>query len=131
MGIERFAFTKILVSDLAAMERFYIGGLDLGLVTRIAVDDVEWALDETILSIGGAPGMTLNLVQYRHKPAPAPGEAVIGLYVTGIADVVSRAVAAGGSIHLPVQHLPDHGVSLAYVRDPEGHLIELLEPLSA
>ncbi len=131
MAINGFAFTKILVSDLVKLERFYIDGLGLGLVTRIAVDDAEWELDETILSVGSVPGSTLNLVQYRHKPAPEPGEAVIGLSVTGIAKVVDTAVAAGGSIHLPVQHLPDHGVSLAYVRDPDGHLIELIEPLSA
>lgn len=130
MAIEAFAFTKLIVADLARLERFYIDGLGLGLVTRIAVDDAGWALDETILSIGSAPG-TLNLVQYRDRPAPPQGEAVIGLRVSHIEGVVDAAVAAGGSLYLPVHHLPDHGLSLAYVRDPEGHLIELIEPREA
>lgn len=131
MPISGFAFTKIIVADLAAMERFYVDGLGLGVVNRISVDEAGWALDETILSVGPAPGTHLNLLQYRNAPAPAPGEAVVGLSVEDIEGVVATAVAAGGAIKVPVQDVPGMALRLAYVTDPEGHTIELIEPAPA
>ncbi|MDD3798674.1 MAG: VOC family protein [Novosphingobium sp.] len=131
MAIKGFAFTKIIVADLAAMEKFYVDGLGLGVVTRIAVDETGWSLDETILSIGEGPGTHLNLLQYRNQPAPPTGEAVVGLAVEDIESVVAMAVAAGGKVTVPVQDVPGHAMRLAYVADPEGHLIELVEPLAA
>lgn len=129
MPVAGFAFTKLIVSDLQGLERFYSEGLGCRVVTRIAVDHAEWPLDETILTLGTTPGTTLNLVCYRDRPAPAAGEAVIGLAVNDIQSVVDQALAAGASLYLAVQNLPDHGVKLAYIQDPEGHLIELLEYL--
>jgi predicted enzyme related to lactoylglutathione lyase len=35
--------------------------------------------------------------------------------------------AAGGTIVLAPVDLPDHGVKIAYVADPENHLLELLQ----
>jgi predicted enzyme related to lactoylglutathione lyase len=40
---------------------------------------------------------------------------------------VVRAVAAGGSIMQPPQALPDFGLTFAFVRDPEGHIVEALQ----
>ena len=63
-----------------------------------------------------------------YNPATGQQQAEVGL---ASIEEVDAAVAAGGSLYLPVHHLPDHGLSLAYVRDPEGHLIELIEPREA
>lgn len=128
--ITGFAFTKIIVADIAAMERFYVEGLGLGVVTRISVDEGDWALEEVVLSVGPNPGTQLNLVQYRDRPCPAPGEAVVGLSVRDIGAVIEAVSVAGGAIVVPVQVLPDYALRLAYVSDPEGHLIELIEPMS-
>jgi predicted enzyme related to lactoylglutathione lyase len=38
-------------------------------------------------------------------------------------------VKAGGSIMQPIVDMPQHGVKVAFVRDNEGHLIEVVEPL--
>jgi len=125
--IKGFAFTKIIVADLAAMERFYCDSLGLTVQTRINVDKPGWALRETVLIVGDPGGTHLNLVQYLDKPCPAPGEAVVGLAVDDIDAVIDTMAAAGGTIVLAPVDLPDHGVKIAYVADPENHLLELLQ----
>ena len=125
--IREFGFTKLIVADLALLEPFYVDVLRLSVVTRISVDEPDWALDEVVLGIPGVTGCQLNLVQYRKRATPPPGEAVIGFYVTDIEAICAAAVRGGGVISVPVQHLAAHNLSLAYIADPEGHLIELLE----
>lgn len=128
--IRKFGFTKIIVADLPKLEAFYIGALGFQLVTRLSVDKPGWQLDEIILAKGGDEASQLILVQYRDRPCPAPGEAVIGLYVQDIDAVVASALSAGGTLPVPVRILPDHGLKLCYIHDPEGHAIELLEILA-
>lgn len=127
--IKSHAFTKIIVADLAAMERFYCDGLGLTVRTRIAVDQPGWALRETVLVVGDPDGTMLNLVQYLDRPCPVPGETVVGLSVEDIDTVIAAALASGGTLATPPVNIPEHGLRIAYVADPEGHLMELLQPL--
>lgn len=127
--IKEFAFTKIIVADLARMEAFYRQGLGFELVTRLSIDKSGWRLEESILARRGGDGCQLILVQYFDRPCPVAGEAVIGLYVRNIEALVASALAAGGSLPVPVRELPEQNLKLCYVHDPEGHAIELLEML--
>jgi catechol 2,3-dioxygenase-like lactoylglutathione lyase family enzyme len=126
--IQGFAFTKIIVTDLTAMERFYCDVLGLGVVARIDVNERGWNLAELVLSVGGGTTQ-LNLVQYRDRPAPPLGEAVVGLSVADMDAVIAAAVAGGGSLVTDPVEIPDHGLKICYIADPEGHLLELLQPL--
>lgn len=126
--IKAYAFTKIIVADLAAMERFYCEALGLSVRTRIAVDKPGYTLRETVLVVGESSTL-LNLVQYLDRPCPAPGEAVVGLSVDDINAVIAAATGAGGSLVTPPVEIPDHQLKVAYIADPEGHLLELLQPL--
>lgn len=126
--IKAYAFTKIIVADLAAMERFYCDGLGLRVQTRIAVDKPGYALRETVLVVGES-GTLLNLVQYLDRPCPTPGEAVVGLSIDDMNAVIAAATEAGGSVVTPPVDIPDHQLKVAYIADPEGHLLELLQPL--
>ncbi len=123
--LKSMGFTKIIVADLGAMEHFYVEGLGIEIVTRISVDEPGWELDEIMLSAG--EGSQLILVHYRNRPAPTPGEAVIGLYVANIEGVVASAATHGATIVVPVREIPEHGIKMAYVSDPEGHMVEFLE----
>lgn len=127
--ITGFAFTKIIVADLIAIEPFYRDALGLTIKTRITVDEPGYALRETVFSVGEDGVTLLNLVQYLDRPYPAPGEAVVGLSVSNVDAVIAAAVAAGGAVVTPPVDLPDHGVKIAYIGDPEGHLLELLQTL--
>jgi predicted enzyme related to lactoylglutathione lyase len=126
--ITAYAFTKIIVADLAAMERFYCDTLGLRVQARIAVDKPGYVIRETVLVVGES-GTLLNLVQHLDRPCPAPGEAVVGLSVDDMDAVIDAATGAGGSVVTPPVDVPDHKLKIAYIADPEGHMLELLQPL--
>ena len=126
--ITAYAFTKIIVADLAAMERFYCDTLGLRVQARIAVDKPGYVIRETVLVVGES-GTLLNLVQHLDRPCPAPGEAVVGLSVDDMDAVIDAATGAGGSVVAPPVDIPDHMLKIAYIADPEGHMLELLQPL--
>ena len=126
-AVSGFAFVKIMVADVAAMERFYCDALGLIVRTRIAVDQPGYVIRETVLEVGDGRTL-LNLVQHLDRPCPPPGEAVIGLAVTDIEAVMKTCVDAGGHVRMPVTSVPEHRLKVAYVSDPEGHTLELLQP---
>lgn len=125
--IRNFAFTKLIVGDIAGLERFYCEALGLRVANRIEIDNGAWNLVETILAVGESAAPLLNLIHYPGRPVPPAGEAVIGFNVTDLDAVIAAAVAGGGSLAVPPVAVPEHGLRLAYVADPEGHTIELLQ----
>jgi len=125
-----FAFTKLVVGDLAGLEKFYCTALGMKVTARIDVNEGSWNLEETILSVAdNDDGPHLNLIHYREKPVPPMGETVIGLKVSDLDAVIADVVAAGGVVAVPPVRIPDHNLRLAYISDPEGHLVELLQYL--
>ncbi|MCP1471671.1 catechol 2,3-dioxygenase-like lactoylglutathione lyase family enzyme [Sphingobium sp. OAS761] len=126
MLIKSFAFTKIIVADVKAMERFYCDTLGLTVAARIDINERGWDLEEVVLSVGGG-ATQLNLLQYRDRPAPPLGEAVVGLNVDDMDATIAAARAGGGALVTEPVEIPDHGIKICYVADPEGHLLELLQ----
>ena len=123
-----FAFTKLVVGDLAGLETFYCTALGMKVTARIDVNEDSWSLEEVILSVAGnVDGPSLNLVHYRDRPAPPIGEAVIGLNVSDLDAVIADVVAAGGTVTVQPVDVPEHKVRIALVSDPEGHQVELLQ----
>jgi lactoylglutathione lyase len=124
------AFAKIVVGDLPALERFYEAVFGTRVTARIVAGEGENALEEVILAMGDGGGSSLILIRYPARPAPAPGELVVGLTVADVAASVEAAVAAGGAVVVPPVDVPEHGLRLAFVTDPEGHTLELVQPLA-
>lgn len=127
--IKDFAFTKIIVADVKAMERFYCDTLGLKVTARIDVNERGWNLEEAILSVGDG-STSLNLLQYRDRPAPPLGEAVVGFHVDDMDSVIAAATAGGGSLVTEPVDIPEHKLRACYIADPEGHLLELLQALA-
>ena len=125
----KFAFTKMVVADLAAAERFYTTTLGLTRVANVESGEGIHALQEVILSVPGATGdaAQLALIHYPNRPMPSLGEAEFGFAVTDIEATIAAMTAAGGQIVVPLLDLPEHRLRLAFITDPQGHLIELLE----
>lgn len=77
------------------------------------------------------PGINGGLLR-RRGDAPAVGQPVNAFVCTvGVADVaatVARAVEGGGAVAVPVDEVAGIG-RLAYVRDPDGNLVGVLEPV--
>ena len=122
-----FTMTKLVVSDLEAAITFY------GAVSGLApAQRIEGAVDgrpitEVIMGSAAPAAATLVLFSYHGVPAPPPGECMLVFDTDDLEGFVARAVAAGGSIMQPPQVLPQFGLSFAFVRDPEGHIVEALQ----
>jgi predicted enzyme related to lactoylglutathione lyase len=127
------SFTKIHVQDAASAEHFYAAALGLKTVARIEEPEGEHAMLEVIMTVPtrSAPAANLILVSYPNRPVPAPGEAVTGFMVADLEAALERSVAAGATIETPVTEVPEHGLRLAFILDPQGHRVELLERTAA
>ncbi|MBF6208882.1 VOC family protein [Streptomyces gardneri] len=129
MSTPRFAFTKILVNDLPTQFAFYSSVFGRVERSRYEFDDRADPLAEIIMTSPDGSEQSLVLLHYKNAPAPTPGSAVIGFEVRGLDDVVRRAEGAGGVVTEVPRTMADVGIRVAFVEDPEGHVLELFERL--
>jgi lactoylglutathione lyase len=125
----RFHFTKILVTDPDAQFAFYSSVLGMAEKYRVRHGEGDDALDEIIMTSAAGGDPTLVLLHYLNRPKPAPGEAVLGFSVPDLDATVRLAEAAGGTVAQPPRAMPEFGIRVAFVLDPEGHRLELIQPL--
>jgi lactoylglutathione lyase len=123
----RFHFTKILVDDPDALLAFYSAVLGMKEKYRVAQGEGDDELREIIMSNASGGDPTLVLLHYVNRPTPVPGEAVIGCTVSDLEATVRAAEAAGGTVAEPPKEMPEHGIAVAFVLDPEGHRLELFQ----
>jgi len=129
MSAKSFFFTKIMVGDVDAAERFYTRALGLEVMNRVKRGG-DKPVEETILIVPGHDAGSRFIVERSFDRDPPPtGETVLGFFVADVEESARAAIAAGGRIIHPVQDNPEHQIRLAFVADPEGHVIELLGPL--
>jgi lactoylglutathione lyase len=111
----------INVSDLERSERFYVDGLGLQVLTRIDTPEVR----EVIV---GTPGEGSQLMLAKHA-TPADLNEPSGIWkiflFTDDADAFyGRAINAGAEAVESPKFLEQFGVTIAFVRDPDGYLLE-------
>lgn len=134
----------LTVSDLPKMRAFYEGALGLAFVSEIRVEAAKAA--EAAMSAGGyvalrlqtQTGERLKLIAPDRRPAPRTdlagpildhqSTAYLTFIVADIAATVETLRAAGATLlnGTPVVEVRD-GVLLSFLRDPEGHVIEIVE----
>lgn len=130
MSALSFAFTKLIVSDLAAAENFYRAVFGMTPVNRVSTREHAFALEEVMLSPEGRQGAhLLILTRYLARPTPLAGAAWTGFVVADITSTLSVLQEMGGSIAVPVHENVEHRTLAAIAADPEGHLIELVQLL--
>jgi predicted enzyme related to lactoylglutathione lyase len=120
------AMTKLVVGDVEASKVFYEAVCGVREVRRIRGALGGRPITELIMEAASPGGATLVLFQEHDAPAPAPGSCVLVFETDDVDAFVARAVAAGGAVQQPTTNLPDFGLSFAFVRDPEGHMLEPL-----
>lgn len=132
--IAAYHATKLIVRDLAATESFY-KALGLKEVSRNLGGEDEVRQDQVWLSASG--DMSTHVLILSHflevppPPAPVyPGEIWTCFQVTDVDQTVAAAQAAGGKCLRAGEDRPEHAVRAAVVCDCEGHVIELVGPLS-
>ena len=127
----RFAYTIVYVEDVAASVAFLEAAF--GLTRRFIVptgDYAELETGSTALALAQHDTARGNLGQdYRAADASAvPLGMEIGLTTADVAAAFERAVAAGGTGLKPPATKP-WGQTVAYVRCPDGLLVELCTPI--
>jgi catechol 2,3-dioxygenase-like lactoylglutathione lyase family enzyme len=126
--------TKLVVQDVAAAERFY-QVLGLKVVSRNVGGEAEVRQQQSWLSAtGDASSHLLILSRFLELPPPSrpnyPGEAWLAVRVADVDAMLTTVERSGGKILRPGQDRPEHGVRAAVVSDPEGHIIEVVGPMS-
>ena len=123
-----YVFAKTFVADLDAMGRFYADVF--GLVENNRHTDVMFGRPISEITYKASAGRDmggLTLISYLDGNPPSAGEAVQGFVTQDIAAVCERALAAGGSVPEPIREIPEFGIKVAFVLDPEGHINEVIE----
>jgi len=125
-----FALARFKVADLPGLEKFYTEALGFTVAMRVTEGEGEDELREIFLSLGGARPQ-FALLHYPNRPAPPPGEAVIAFVVDDLEASVDAVEAHGGTNVTGIVAVPNHNMKLAFVTDPEGHTVELMQMLTA
>lgn len=131
---ERFDHVGLVVAELAAAEGFYgrAFGFEAEFRFELGVDGIRGAM------LLHPSGMRLELFE---RPGSEPGiqgrspiEALavrgyghFALAAAAIEPLFERALAAGASAVVEPRPSPEPGIRMAFLADPEGNLIELVE----
>jgi catechol 2,3-dioxygenase-like lactoylglutathione lyase family enzyme len=126
--------TKLVVRDVDAAERFY-ESLGLKLVTRNLGGEGTVRQQQSWMSVtGDSASHMLILSQFLEVEAPPlpayPREYWLAFNVSDVDAICATVEAGGGSVIRPGEDRPEHGVRAAVVGDLEGHIIEIVGPMS-
>jgi lactoylglutathione lyase len=134
----RFDHVGLTVADLPAMTAWYVDALGLEVEFEFALDHVDfrgamlrspdgWRI-ELLHRNGNAAGLqAANPVE----AALTRGFGHLALDVPAVETSYDALIAAGATDRMSPRPSPEPGVRMAYVADPEGNLIELLDRTSA
>ena len=129
-----FHATKLVVRDVDAAERFY-QAIGLKVVNRNVGGTKEVHQKQSWVSVtGDSSAHMLILSQFLEVPTPPrpdyPGEFWLAFNVANVDAICAAVIAGGGSVLRPGEDRPEHSVRAAIVADPEGHIIEIVGPMS-
>ena len=126
-----FGFTKLVVADLDAAAAFYTTVFGFTEIGRVSAAIAGRPIDEIMYAPTAPGGSTFVLLRFADQATPAQHEVILGLIVTGLDACFARAVGAGGAVAQAPVDMTDHGMRVGFLTDPEGHLIEVVEPLAS
>jgi predicted enzyme related to lactoylglutathione lyase len=122
-----YSFAKTFVHDLEAMGKFYEQVLGMIPFNRHQDQMFGRAIDEVTYQSSFPGGPALTLIKFLDSERPANGESVQGFVTEDLEAVCSRARAAGGTVPEPIREIPEFGIKVAFVLDPEGHVNEIIQ----
>lgn len=122
-------FTKIVVDDLDAQAAFYSTVLGQVVKHRFTGGDGPHGFEEIVMGSAAGDGPSLLLIRYVGGSTAQPGEAVFGFVVADVDETVQAARAAGGTVRSEPREMPQVGMKVAELADPEGHLVEIIQQL--
>jgi catechol 2,3-dioxygenase-like lactoylglutathione lyase family enzyme len=130
-----FQHVGLSVSDLDRAQRFYEDGLGMTEQSRFEVPGpgirgvILATADGACIELLERPGST-RAATYADPPDAILGQGY-GHWALGVEDLeaaCAQLVAAGAEVVWNPRDAPQPGARMAYLRDPEGNLIELIRP---
>jgi lactoylglutathione lyase len=125
----RLLHTMIRVRDLEASQRFYCEGLGMQVLSRFDSEQGRFTLmflSFTNFDSGPAIELTYNwdtAEGYTH----GSGYGHVSVGAPDIAGLCDRLETFGGTITLRPKHMVVGGPALAFVKDPDGYAVELIQ----
>ena len=126
-GDVTYLFAKTFVHDLDAMASFYESVFGLISIQRHTDTMLGREIDEVSYQPTYQGGPSLTLIKYLDSTGPSTGESVQGFLTPDLAALCERATAAGGTVPEGIRAMPEMGLQVAFVLDPEGHLNEVVQ----
>ena len=124
-----FGCTKLIVADLEKACAFYKSVFGLTEHNRVNAAIEGRPIGEIMFKPTAPGGATFVLLAYTDTQTPALSEAITLFITPDLAGLLQQVPGAGGRIVDAMRDMPEHGVKVAFVRDVEGHLIEVVELL--
>jgi predicted enzyme related to lactoylglutathione lyase len=128
--LAHFGFTKLVVADLERSAAFYAAVFGLVETGRVEAAIAGRKISEILFAPSAPGGATFVLLTYVGTENPAADEAILGFQTSDIDALVARAQAVGGSLHEAPRTVSEMRIRVAFVKDVEGHLIEVVQPLA-
>lgn len=128
----KFGYTILYVKDVAGAVKFYETAF--GLVPKFITPENDYAeliTGETTLSFASVNLAAGNLPEgfTESNPDHKPFAMEIGMVTEDVEGVFQKALNAGATLVTAPKNKP-WGQIVAYVRDPEGFLVEICSPMS-
>jgi lactoylglutathione lyase len=130
----RFDHVGLNVADLDGMTTWYCDAFGLSVELRFALDHVDFSgvmlrsPDGWRLELLNRPGSVVGLQAANPVDAALTrGFGHVALDVVDVDAAYDALLAAGASDRMSPRPSPEPGVRMAYVADPEGNLVELLD----
>jgi predicted enzyme related to lactoylglutathione lyase len=126
-----YAFTKVVVDDLDKMSAFYSEVYGLKQYDRVQSVIGEEPIEEIMLGTTDANTGGVILLKFIERKPAKVGEIILGFLTDDVDALYERVLVAGGGVHAPVRHDDGAPYKVGFVKDPEGHLAEVVELLDA
>ena len=126
---DRFGFTKLLVADLEVSARFYKSVFGLQERGRVRSEIADRKIDEIMFEPQAPGAASFVLLHFDGGTSSSSDEVILGFITSDLSQIVTRVEGAGGTVVAPARKQLEHGVTVAFVTDNEGHLIEVVEML--
>jgi len=126
-----YGFTKLVVDDLEKMTAFYTEVYGLSDFDRIQSSIGDEPIDEIMLGTTDANTGGVILLKFLERKPAETGEIILGFLTDDIDALYERVLAAGGGVHAPVKYEAGDPYKVGFVKDPEGHLAEVVQLLES
>jgi predicted enzyme related to lactoylglutathione lyase len=124
-----FMFTKLQVKDLDKAVAFYVSVVGLVEMNRVEAEIAGRKVSEVVFMPTYPGGPMFILAQFHDTQTHAANELILGLATKDIAGFIARAEQAGGRVLEQPREVPGMGgMRVAFVTDPEGHVLQLSQP---